>query len=336
MSNLNIKDIIGNIEKRIEDHISVNERITSQIKLLSLNATIEAARAGDAGRGFAVVASEVKTLATQAGDTSKELGAIWSETSELQRRFTENECDRLSEMSQTLVQFIVRNLYERTADVRWWATDDTLFHCLESLDRASIDHAVEQLGLINSFYSVYLDLVLVGMDGKILACSQPAKFPRVTGADISKSPWFQRAMATTSGDQYVVNDISHASLHDNKLVAVYAAAVRKGGKIDGKIVGVLGVIFDWEDQAKTIVQTEPSLSEDEWKRSRVLLLDQKLRIIAASDNIGILQPFLLEHKGQHKGHYFNANHELIAFAKTLGYQEYDGLGWYAAIVQKVN
>jgi Methyl-accepting chemotaxis protein (MCP) signalling domain len=336
MSNLNIKDIIGNIEKRIEDHISVNERITSQIKLLSLNATIEAARAGDAGRGFAVVASEVKTLATQAGDTSKELGAIWSETSELQRRFTENECDRLSEMSQTLVQFIVRNLYERTADVRWWATDDTLCHCLESLDRASIDHAVEQLGLINSFYSVYLDLVLVGMDGKIIACSQPAKFPRVTGADISKSPWFQRAMATTSGNQYVVNDISHASLHDNKLVAVYAAAVRKGGKIDGKIVGVLGVIFDWENQAKTIVQTEPSLSEDEWKRSRVLLLDQKLRIIAASDNIGILQPFLLEHKEQHKGHYFNANHELIAFAKTLGYQEYDGLGWYAAIVQKLN
>ena len=40
MSSHNIKDIIGNIEKRIEDHISVNQRITSQIKLLSLNATI--------------------------------------------------------------------------------------------------------------------------------------------------------------------------------------------------------------------------------------------------------------------------------------------------------
>jgi hypothetical protein len=335
MSSLNIKDIIGNIEKRIEDHISVNERITSQINILSLNATIEAARAGDAGRGFAVVATEVKHLAAQAANTSKELGAIRLETSELQRRFTEKECDRLSEMAQTLVQFIVRNLYERTADVRWWATNDALFRCLESMDRASIDHAVEQLGLINSFYSVYLDLVLVGIDGEIIACSQPAKFPRVTGANISKLPWFQRAMETTSGDQYVVNDISHASLHDNKLVAVYAAAVRKQGKINGKIVGVLGVIFDWENQAKTIVQTEPSLSEDEWKRSRVILLDHSMRIIAASDNNGILLPFMLEHKGQDKGHYFNANHELIAFAKTLGYQEYDGLGWYAAIVQKL-
>jgi len=335
MSSLGIKDIIGNIEKRIEDHIFVNGRITSQVTILALNATIEAARAGDAGRGFAVVATEVKHLAAQAADTSKELGAIRSQTSELQRRFTEKECDRLSEMSQTLVQLIVRNLYERTADVRWWATDDALFRCLVSLDRASIDHAVERLGLINRFYSVYLNLILVGMDGKIIACSQPAKYPRVTGADISKLSWFQKAMATRSGDQYVADDISHDSLHDDKLVAVYATGVRKEGKIDGKIVGVLGVIFDWEDQATTIVRTEPTLSEDSWKRSRVLLLDQNMRVIAASDNKGILLPFMLEHKGQQKGHYFNVDHELIAFAKTLGYQEYDGLGWYAVIAQKL-
>lgn len=335
MSTLNIKDVIGAIEKRVQDHMLVSERITSQINILALNATIEAARAGDAGRGFAVVASEVKTLAAQAANTSKELGAIRSETSELQRQFAEKESGRLSEMSQTLVQLIVRNLYERTADVRWWATDDALFHSLESPDRASIDHAVERLGLINRFYSVYLNLVLVGGDGTIMACSQPAKFPRVTGADISKLPWFQKAMATTSGDQYVVDNIFYDSLHGDKLAAVYATAVRKEGKVDGKIVGVLGVIFDWEDQAKTIVQTEPSLSEDEWKRSRVILLDQSMRVIAASDNNGILLPFMLEHNGQQKGHYFNANQELIAFARTLGYQEYDGLGWYAAVVQKV-
>ena len=335
MSSLSINDIIGNIETRIEDHIFVNGKIASQVNILALNATIEAARAGDAGRGFAVVATEVKHLAAQAANASKDLGLIRSETSELKRRFTETESVRFSEMSQALVQLIVRNLYERTADVRWWATDEALFRCLESRDQTSIHHAVERLGLINRFYSVYLNLVLVGIDGKIVACSQPAKYPRVTGADISKISWFQKAMATTSGDQYVVGDISHDSLHGEKLVAVYAATVRKEGRKDGKIVGVLGVMFDWEDQAKTIVQTEPSLSEDEWTRSRVILLDQNMRIIAASDNNGILLPFLQEHHGQQKGHYFNASHEMVAFARTLGYQEYDGLGWFAAIVQKL-
>jgi len=334
MSSLNIKDIIGNIEKRIEEHMFVNERISSQVNLLALNATIEAARAGVAGRGFAVVASEVKNLAAQAANASKELGAIRAETNALQGQFTEKECERFSEMSQTLVQMIVRNLYERTADVRWWATDEALFRCLESQDRPSIDHARERLVLINRFYTVYLNLVLAGVDGKVIACSQPAKFPRVTGDNVSRSSWFKNAMATTSGDQYVVDDIFSAPLHDNKLVAVYAAAVRQGGKVNGKAIGVLGVFFDWESQAKTIVQTEPSLSEEEWKRSRVILLDKNLRVIAASDNAEILLPFMLEHNGQQKGHYLTPDHELIAFAKTLGYQEYDGLGWYAVVVQQ--
>jgi hypothetical protein len=334
MSRQGIAGIIGNVEARVEDYRMVNARVTSQITILALNASIEAAKAGDAGRGFAVVATEVKNLAAQAAEASKALGVIRSDTTELHRRFTEKESERLSEMSQTLVQLIVRNLYERTADVRWWATDSALFRCLESGDHASIEHAVQRLGLINRFYSVYLNLVLVGIDGTVVACSQPEKFPTVIGADLSKVLWFKKAMATTSGDQYVVDDIARDPLHDDKLTAAYAAAVRKEGSIDGKIVGVLGVVFDWEAQSATIVQKEPALSEDEWTRSRVLLLDQSLRVIASSDKEGILLPFILEHKDKQKGHYLNADHELIAFAKTIGYQEYDGLGWYAVIVQK--
>lgn len=128
MANVNgnrtIKQIIHGIEKQIDDHRHANARINSEITILSLNATIEAARAGDHGRGFAVVASEVKKLAGQSTDALQHLGTIQEETSELQRRFLEKECDRLSDMAHTLVQLIVRNLYERTADVRWWATDE--------------------------------------------------------------------------------------------------------------------------------------------------------------------------------------------------------------------
>jgi len=334
MTERDIKDIIDSIEKKIDDHRTVNARITSEITILSLNATIEAARAGDAGRGFGVVATQVKTLAAQAADASKELGNIRTETSELERRFTEKECDRLSELAQTLVQLIVRNLYERTADVRWWAVDEALVQALGTLDRASIHHAAERLGLINRFYSVYLNLVLIGADGTIIACSQPDKFPKVTGVDGSKLPWFRKAMATTRGDQYVVDDIVHDPLHDHKLVAVYAAAVRKGGRVDGTIIGVLGVVFDWETQSQTIVQKEASISEASWKRTRVMLLDKDLRIIAASDKQGLLQPFPLNHQGRQRGYSVNGAHDVIAYARTIGYQEYDGLGWYGVIVRK--
>ena len=334
MSDISVSTIIHTIQDRVGKFASTNEKIASQIKLLALNATIEASRAGEFGKGFAVVANEVKNLSKQAAQNSQVLSEISSQTDVLQNQFNGKEFIRLTEMSQTLVQLIVRNLYERTADVRWWATDDALFRCLESLDHTHIEHAISRLSLINRFYSVYLNLVLVDTKGKVVACSQTSKFPQVTGADLSAPAWVDKALATTSGDQYIVDDIYADPLHDNKMVAVYAAAVRSGGKIDGKVLGALGVFFDWDDQARIIVKNEPNLSQDEWKYSKVMLLDQKLRIIAASDETELLKPFNLEHRGQQKGYYINSQQELVAFAKTIGYQEYDGLGWFAVIVQK--
>lgn len=331
MSRSSIKEIIKNVQQRIDDYRDMNAKITNEITMLSLNATIEAARAGEAGKGFAVVANEVRTLAAQAADASKELGSM---RDELLLKFTEREYDRLSDTAQTLVQLIVRNLYERTADVRWWAADETLVHCLESLDQAAIHHAAERLSLINRFYSVYLNLVLVGANGQIIACSRPSEFPKVVGANVSWSSWFKKGLATTAGDQYAVDEIAYDALHDDRLVAVFSTAVRKNAKVDGKVIGVLAVVFDWENQAKTIVQKEVTMSEDSRKRSRVMLLDNALRIIAASDEKGILSPFMLDANGQTKGYYVKADHEVTAYAKTLGYQEYDGLGWYAVIVQR--
>ena len=123
-------------------------------------------------------------------------------------------------------------------------------------------------------------------------------------------------------------------MHQNNGVAVYSTAVRRGGEVNGEVLGVLGVYFDWQGQARGIVQDEPNLSKDEWARSRVLLLDSNMRIIAASDNQGLITHFRLENKGQTKGYYFDTNGVVVAYAKTIGYQEYDGLGWWGVIIQQ--
>ncbi|NKB22644.1 MAG: HAMP domain-containing protein [Alphaproteobacteria bacterium] len=60
--------------QKIGEVVNLINDIASQTNLLALNATIEAARAGDAGKGFAVVASEVKSLATQTGKATEEIG----------------------------------------------------------------------------------------------------------------------------------------------------------------------------------------------------------------------------------------------------------------------
>ncbi len=68
-------DALTKAADQIGDIVTVINQIAAQTNLLALNATIEAARAGDAGRGFSVVASEVKTLATQTGKSTEQIGA---------------------------------------------------------------------------------------------------------------------------------------------------------------------------------------------------------------------------------------------------------------------
>lgn len=340
---LQVHQLIDGIEQDVQQFGANNEEIAFQTTLLSLNASIEAARAGEVGRSFAVVAQEVKSLANQASQNSKRFREVVLKRITESKRAAEEIVDqivkdlegpRLTDMAQTMVQLIVRNLYERTCDCRWWATDDAMWQALAEPSDELFARAGERLAMINRFYTVYLNLVLTDARGRVVATSNPKLFPRVAKASVAQTRWFQAAMQSASGDDYIVDDISQSASHDNKAVAIYAAAVRSGGQIHGEPMGVLGVVFDWDKQGMSIVKDEPSLSPEEWQRSRVLLLDAKRRIIASSDNQGLYQPFPLETGDRDRGYYYGSDGSLIAFAHTIGYETYDGLGWYGVITQK--
>ncbi|MEO8686006.1 MAG: methyl-accepting chemotaxis protein, partial [Devosia sp.] len=120
--------VVDSISGELLSFSSSNQQIVKQTKMVAINAIIEAARAGDAGKGFAVVADEVQRLADRAADIAVRfqdvlLGRIALGRSMSETLVDEMEGARLVDLAQSLVQLIVRNLYERTADVRWWATD---------------------------------------------------------------------------------------------------------------------------------------------------------------------------------------------------------------------
>ncbi len=331
--------IMSTIQKDVQGFAKSSEAIASQAQLLALNATIKAARAGDAGKGFAVVASEVKTLARQAAANSEGMRTVVLNRIRQGLDISDTlvrdlEGTRIVDMAQTLVQLIVRNLYERTADVRWWATDEAFWRALQDPGDERATRAFDRLATINRFYSVYLDLVLVDLDGRVVASSRPDSFPAMANQSFAATPWFRKAIATASGDDYVVDDIATDPAHRDAPVALYAAAVRENGAIDGPPVGALGVFFDWGAQSHTIVRDEPTFSDEEWTRTRVLLLDAQHRVIAASDGQGLYRPYDFDAKGQKKGMVVTRDGRIIAFAQTIGYEAYDGLGWIGVIEQK--
>lgn len=213
-------------------------------------------------------------------------------------------------------------------------TDQAFYDCLENFSETSGKHAIDRLAIINRFYSVYADLLLVNRQGIVVAASQAASYPNIIGSHVGDHGWFKNAMHHASGDEYAVDPIYNCPLHGNRPMAVYSASVRRDGNLRGETLGVLGVYFDWENQARAIVKDEPNLSAAEWETSRVLLLDANFRIIASSDGQNLLQNFPLQLDGQTKGTYIADDGTLIAFAKTIGYQEYDGLGWYGVITRK--
>lgn len=333
--------LLERISHDVGDYAQQNKKIVSQTKLLSLNASIEAARAGAAGRGFAVVAQEVQKLANNTAKAANEfagvvLKRINHSTGMAGALVEQMEGMRLQDICQTLVQLIVRNLYERTADVRWWATDTSVWECLlHPTDEAKRAFADQRLSQINQFYSVYANLVLTDLEGRVIASANPKLREALNGSSVADQPWFTLAAGTKSGAEYVVGDVFTCPLHSQR-VLVYATGVRENGAAEGKLLGTLGVYFDWENQGNTIVTQEPPFNEADKARSRVLLLDAQHHILADTEGAHTTgQNYALTTNGQTKGSYY-ANGNLIAYARTIGYQEYNGLGWWAAIIQQVN
>lgn len=319
--------------------VSLIEDITRRTKMLAMNALIEAARAGDAGRGFAVVANEVSEISTQVSSITKELRSeivarVDHLTTTGSAMVREMHGKRLADLSLNMIEIIDRNLYERSCDVRWWATDSAVVDCVADPTPENRRHAAHRLGVILESYTVYLDLWVADLKGEVIAVGRPDRYRGALGARVGDEAWFRHALATRNGTEFTVGDLTRNPRLDDRVVATYATAIRRDGTTDGEPIGVLGIFFDWEPQAAAVVQGV-RLEETERDRSRCLLLDARHRVIASSDGRGLLTETLpLRRTGDSMGHYADSEGRTIGYALTPGYETYKGLGWYGVIVQE--
>lgn len=333
-----IFELSAKLSTRAGESIGEITSVNRMAKMLAMNAMVVAARAGEAGKGFGIVAEEFKKLATeidlaaaslesQVRTDLEELTGISGAILERMRR------QRLIDLALNAIEIIDRNLYERTCDVRWWATDSAVVDCLANPEAESAQHATRRLKVILDSYTVYLDLWICDTDGRVVANGRPDRYPKVPGTSVAKVPWFEDALKLRSGEDFTVGDIDASEALLGAPVATYATAIREKGLVRGKVIGVLGIHFDWRPQAQAVVEGV-RLTDEERGRSRVMILDQNHRILAASDSTGALNEVVsLQSTGSGSGSYSDGANT-IGFALTPGYETYKGLGWYGCIIQR--
>lgn len=333
---------VGDLSEMMDSAIREINDINGDTQLLALNARIEAARAGNAGAAFGVVAEEMQSLGAKTSGIANELANRSRRSIDTLLGLIGSSVrgTRLSDLALNNIDLVDRNLYERTCDVRWWATDSSLVDALSDPTDARRDHASHRMGVILSAYTVYYDLVLCDNSGHIVANGRPDLYQSV-GRSVAGEEWFRKAHESSSGDDYGFQTAHRSSLVDDQSVLVYSCGVRENGDSRGKLLGALGILFNWEGLAQTIVENVP-LSEDERDSTRTVLCDDSGAIIADSwgkqleDRLDVPnRDSLFAQPKNFETIDLDGKKYCVAHARAPGFETYS-TGWHSVLLQPVD
>lgn len=218
--------------------------------------------------------------------------------------------------AEHLIDIVVRNLYERTADVGFLAMDRELCRYLQSEptddDRERITHRLREY---RNKYTVYDDILLLNPDGQVMA--QIDDSAPVTH---STDPLLADTLATES----FVETFRHSDLRPGQpLALIYSRRITGAG---GQVLGVLCLSFGFTGEMAGIFEARSGHDS----RAIMLLLDGNDRVAATSDADWIptgtkvpTNPSRAEQLFVHAGRAY-----LVATADPKGYQGYPGPdGW---------
>jgi hypothetical protein len=310
------------------------KEITLETRLLGLNAAIEASHVGEAGRGFAIVAGRVREVSERVEALANSLQAELRELGDsVTRELRRSRGQRLADLALNAIETIDRNLYERTCDVRWWASDTAVTAALCEPGSDTARHAGERLGVILDTYTVYLDIWIVDPTGRVLCNGRPELYPGVAHELVASAGWFRQALACRGPDEYASCDIESVQALGGAQAAIYAAPVHDPSGSHGAPVGVLAVFFDWRKQAAGVL-ANVRLAPEPGRAVRCMLVDARQRVIASTDGKGLLTDHFDLRPRDEKSGYYSDGDTLCGYAHTPGYETYPGMGWYGVVVDR--
>lgn len=274
---------------------------------------------------------DVLNLLGQLSGTTTEMGGTKSAFASLTASLLHNlalttynkRVQEIAAPAQVAIDILVRNLYERTADIGFLAMDDAFRDFAaaalrgESPDRAGM---VERLQAYVRRYSVYRDVILVAPSGQVLA-----RLPDGPQVEAIRDPLLAEVLAGSA--PYTEATARSEMFPGESRNLLYGARV-----LDeyGAVLGALFLCFDFENETDRIFESLRRAGD--W--SVITLLDNDGRVIASSDPYQIA-PGALVPAPYGDGHLmrFAGASYLTSRHASQGFQGYMGPpGWSALVL----
>ncbi|GGC62746.1 chemotaxis protein CheW [Undibacterium terreum] len=221
--------------------------------------------------------------------------------------------------AQVIIDIVVRNLFERTADVGFLAMDDAIRAFILD-EECDADTLVPRLQAYRDKYTVYDEILILDTQGEVLA-----HLDDTSEVEYSTDPLIA---ATLASDTYV-ESFHHSDLRPGqKRSLIYSRKITHPQ--DGSAIGVLCLCFPHEVEMAGVFGGLSKTAD----RSVMLMLDSAGHVISSSDEQHIPS-------GQKMQLALNGDYEIVTYAgrdylaKTCAaqnYQGYGGPGWLGHVM----
>ena len=244
-------------------------------------------------------------------------------TSQLVSEEIKKTCLELESKAQVSIDILVRNLYERTADIGFLATNADICNFVkasvkgEATDVDSINQLLDEYG---SKYTVYDNIIILDTNSHILARldrNTPSIVQSVSGPIIRQTLNSTEDYVETFGETSLRPGIDRALIYSKRIV----------DPVDDSVIGVLCLSFRFDNEMEGIFRSLQKKGD----KAVMLLLDADSVVIATSDHDHVPIGRVIEAvpEGDDYGVINFAGREYLSVThRGRPYQGYAGQEWY--------
>jgi chemotaxis signal transduction protein len=225
--------------------------------------------------------------------------------------------------AQVAIDILVRNLFERTADVGFLSSDSALVAFARGGEGAPTRAAMEaRFRDYVAKYSVYDDIVVLSPLGAVLARLDRDEATAEDCRHVCHEPWLGRVLQASG----YVEHFGASALMGGRSALLYAQAIRH----EGQLAGVLCLSFRFTDEMQGIF----GQLADPAGRSVITLTDAQQRVVASSDPWQVpLGAVLACPPGERHRRLRLAGRDYLGVSTpATGYEGYRGPGWSGCVL----